>query len=730
MTLVKSDYEAFLESKTIKDCPSGRPIKAAEINGTLFAFQNAIVRWAVRRGRAAVFADCGLGKTFIQLEWARLVGNRTLIVAPLAVARQTIREAEKLGISAHYAKTQSEAKDFTITNYERIEAFDPSAFDCVVLDESSILKSFDGKTRSLLIGMFQKLPYRLCCTATPSPNDIAEIANHAEFLGIMSRVEMLATFFVHDEQHWRIKGHAEDAFWKWLSSWSMCLRKPSDLGFSDDGFTLPPIHYKDHVVTTSYREGDMLFGAELCGIQGRIAARRGTISERVKAAADLVNSNSEQWIVWCGLNSESNALASAISDAVEVVGSDKPEEKEDALIRFASGQARVLITKPSIAGYGMNFQNCHNVVFVGLSDSFEDLYQATRRCWRFMQQHQVNVHFVTSDAEGAVVSNVHRKEREFDKLHQRMIKHMITYEKQEIHGATRQTTTHIRDVERGEGWIMNLGDTCEITPEMATDSIDFSICSPPFASLYTYTNSSRDMGNSRNEDEFFGHYNFLLPHWIRVTKPGRIAAVHVSQIPAMLSRDGSIGLKDFRSRVVRDHVAAGWIFHGEVCVDKNPQAQAIRTKAKGLTFTQLEKDSSWLRPALADYILLFRKPGENAVPVKPTVSRDQWIEYARPCWYGIHETNTLNVAEAREDKDERHICPLQLDLIDRAVRLWSNIGETVFSPFAGIGSEGYQSLLNDRKFIGNELKAQYWKLACENLKRAHAKRNEGLLFKL
>jgi hypothetical protein len=237
------------------------------------------------------------------------------------------------------------------------------------------------------------------------------------------------------------------------------------------------------------------------------------------------------------------------------------------------------------------------------------------------------------------------------------------------------------------------------------------------------------MGNSKDAETFFAHYKFLLKPWLDVMMPGRLAAVHVAQIPAMLSRDGYIGLKDFRGDVVKAHIDAGWIFHGEVCVDKNPQAQAIRTKSKGLTFTQLEKDASWMRPALADYILLFRAPGENEVAVKPDVTREQWIEYAHPCWYGIRETNTLNVAEARDEKDERHICPLQLDLIDRAIRLWSNKGDLVFSPFAGIGSEGYQALLNGRRFIGNELKPNYWRTACDNLRRSHAKRNEGMLFK-
>jgi DNA modification methylase len=723
------NYEHFLQTKAIRDVPTGKPCEPSQVNPMLFDFQRLIVAWAVKRGRAAIFADCGLGKTLMQLEWARLVGGRCLILTPLAVSSQTIREAAKIGLRANYAHDQSEAcGQYTITNYERVEKFDAGAFDSVVLDESSILKSFDGKTRTILIEKFADTPYRLCCTATPAPNDHAELANHAEFLGVMSRVEMLATFFVHDEQDWRLKGHAQDAFWRWLVSWAVCIRKPSDIGCDDTRFLLPKLNVRQVEVLTNFRQDGMLFGHDVAGIQGRIQARRNTIDARVAAASRLCNDSKEQWLVWCGMNKESEALGKAIAGAVEVSGNDSAEDKEARLLGFVDGQHRALVSKPSICGFGMNFQNCRNVVFVGLSDSYEQYYQAVRRCWRFGQKREVNVWLVTADVEGVVVSNIKQKEQEAEEMQQSMVEHMRELETEEVAGLKRQSTAYIKDTASGDGWTLNLGDTCEWTPQMADESVDFSICSPPFASLYTYTNTERDMGNSKDAEEFFTHYRFLLSHWLRVMKPGRLAAVHVAQIPAMLSRDGYIGMKDFRGDVVREHIAAGWIYHGEVCVDKNPQAQAIRTKAKGLTFTQLEKDASWMRPALADYVLLFRKPGENAVAVKPDVTREQWIEYAHPCWYGIHETHTLNVAEARDEKDERHICPLQLDLIDRAIRLWSNNGELVFSPFAGIGSEGYQALINGRRFIGNELKANYWRVACENLRRAHAKRNEGLLF--
>jgi hypothetical protein len=723
-------YSEFLSQKSIVDNPTGKPCRDTEVNELLFDFQRLIVAWAVKRGRAAIFADCGLGKTLMQLEWARLVGGDVLILTPLAVAQQTIREATKVGLVVRYAHNADEVQPgITVTNYERLEKFDCTRFNAVVLDESSILKSFDGKTRTRLIEVFAKTPYRLCCTATPAPNDHAELANHAEFLGVMTRTEMLATFFVHDEQDWRLKGHAEDAFWKWLVSWAVCIRKPSDIGCDDARFELPPLTVNHHAVSTGFRQEGMLFGGEVSGIQGRIQVRRATIEQRVAAAATMVNESSEQWVVWCGMNRESELLRQSIADSAEVKGADSSEDKESRLIGFVDGTHRVLITKPSIAGYGLNWQHCRNVMFVGLSDSYEDYYQAVRRCWRFGQKKPVNVWLVTADAENVVVSNIKHKEQEAAKMQDAMVGHMKALETEAVKGLQRETDTYVTETAKGEGWTVNLGDTCEWTPKMEKGTIGFSICSPPFASLYTYTNTGRDMGNSKDAETFFAHYKFLLKPWLDVMMPGRLAAVHVAQIPAMLSRDGYIGLKDFRGDVVKAHIEAGWIFHGEVCVDKNPQAQAIRTKSKGLTFTQLEKDASWMRPALADYILLFRAPGENEVAVKPDVTREQWIEYAHPCWYGIRETNTLNVAEARDEKDERHICPLQLDLIDRAIRLWSNKGDLVFSPFAGIGSEGYQALLNGRRFIGNELKPNYWRTACDNLRRSHAKRNEGMLFK-
>lgn len=739
-----NDYAEYLKGKAVRIPSAGIDIADADINPNLFPFQKAAVKWAAKRGRAALWFDTGLGKTRMQLAWADLLtrdGGRALILAPLAVAHQTVAEAAKIGVPCKYAKTESEATGrITITNYERLDAF-TGEYRAVVLDESSILKSFDGSTRSALIERFADTPYRLACTATPAPNDHLELGNHAQFLGIMTRQEMAAEFFVHDQQAgdgnrghksgaWRLKGHAEDAFWKWLVSWGVFVKRPSDIGFDDDGYNLPPLEILADTVDVDKPSPGHLFAAPLHGIGDRLAARRDTITERVQKAAELIIAEPhEQWLAWCGLNDEADELVAAVPGAVQVAGNDEPEVKAERLLAFARGEIRVLVSKVKIAGFGMNFQKCARQVFVGVNDSYESYYQAIRRSWRFGQTRPVRVHVVVSSLETEIVSNIKRKELEADKMSEEMVKRMADLETAALHGAYKDENPYKRNKSEGKSWTMYLGDCVDVMREMPEASIDLSVYSPPFSSLYTYSASVRDMGNCHGEDEFFKGFSFCVAELLRITKPGRLTACHVAQLAAMASRDGFIGLKDFRGRVIDAFVAAGWIHHGEAAIDKNPQAQAIRTKTKGLLFVQLRKDSSWMRPALADFLLIFRKPGDNAVPVHPDdVSNEDWISWAHPCWTGINETDTLSAREAREEKDEKHICPLQLGVIDRAVRLWSNRGETVFSPFGGIGSEGYQSILRGRKFIGAELKESYWRAACRNLAAAEAKSAEGSLF--
>ena len=440
-------YEDFLAGKQHIPPSCGFEVDKPAMNIHMFEWQKDITRWALRKGRAALFEECGNGKTIQQLEFADQVAKRegmpVLIVAPLTVGAQTLREAQKFGYSAAICRTQADVTPgINITNYEMLQHFDGRSFAGVVLDESSILKNYTGKMRNQIIEMFKDTPYRLSCTATPSPNDYMELGNQVEFLGIMSRTEMLATYFIHDGSDtgkWRLKGHAEDRFWEWVSTWAVVLTCPGDLGYPNDGYILPSLNMTEHIVEVKSDGEYSLFGCEIAKtLTERRDARRASLRERCEQAAEIIAQNpDDQWVCWCDLNAESELLAEFIPNSEEVRGSDKPDAKEDALMRFANGALRVLITKPSIAGFGMNWQQCHNMIFVGLSDSYEQMYQAIRRCYRFGQKRPVNVHIVTSAAEGAVKANVERKEQQAAEMKRNMVQYTKEILRKDIRGQER-----------------------------------------------------------------------------------------------------------------------------------------------------------------------------------------------------------------------------------------------------------------------------------------------------
>ncbi|RUV07960.1 helicase [Mesorhizobium sp. M1A.F.Ca.IN.020.03.2.1] len=414
------------------------------------AFQRDLAKWSLRKGRSAIFANTGLGKTLMQLSWSdaveRHAGGRVLVLTPLAVAQQTVGEASKFDIDGvRYAATEATADSrIVVTNYDRFERFNVDDFAAIVLDESSIIKAHDSKTKAMLIDACRKTPFRLCCTATPAPNDWTELGNHSEFLGVMTEKEMLATFFVHDGSvrandaggdGWRLKRHAIGAFWQWVSTWGAMIRSPADIGYDEPGYDLPPLHYHQITVPAQYDRpaNGMLFPVAASTLQERIGVRRETVGDRVSAAAKIVNAAPDRpWLVWCNLNAESEALTKAIPDAIEVKGSDHPDLKAERLIGFTEGRYRVLVSKPSIAGFGMNFQRCADMIFVGLNDSFEQLYQSVRRCWRFGQEKPVNVYMVASELEGAVVANLRRKELAYEAMSAAMAEHMRDLTRQSV----------------------------------------------------------------------------------------------------------------------------------------------------------------------------------------------------------------------------------------------------------------------------------------------------------
>ena len=737
-------YTEFLEGKHKRHGWHGVDVRARRAH--LFPFQAAITDWAIKKGRAAIFADTGLGKTRMQIEYIAALNKPSLIIAPLAVAFQTVEEAHRIGVDLAYKKEHDPSRLFTITNYDRIVAFDFSKFDAIVLDESSILKSFMGKTKRKLMEYTRNTPYRLACTATPAPNDHMEIGNHADFLGIMPSNEMLSRWFINDTMNagnYRLKGHAEEDFWQWVSSWAVCCAKPSDVGHYDDtAYDLPPLIEKRHVITVPGRAealGKLFLDGNLSAIE--IWKDKETTAEsRCKVVAEIVSKTDGPVTVWCDTNQESKLLGKLIPDGVEVRGNMSVEEKESRIIAFANGGIRVIITKTEIAGFGLNWQHCHTVIFVGQTYSYERMYQAVRRSYRFGQAREVTVHIVAVDSEQGITDSLARKAA----AHKLMMEEMVKATQQHGIGAESDSSLVCNSpIERatGEGWTLYNGDCVQVMKQIDDGAVDLSVFSPPFSNLYIYSDRLEDMGNSKDHEEFFYHFDFAIRELLRITKPGRLAAVHCKDLPLYMGRDGAAGLYDFPGRTVKSFEAAGWTFHSRVTIWKDPVTEMQRTKNHGLLHKNFAIRGEVCRQGMADYVLVFRKwtnemedqqiqhkptpgefIGENA-PEKWNDQRDYsiqvWQRYASPVWDDIRQTRVLQYRNSGSTEDERHICPLQLDVIERCIYLWSNPGDTVFSPFAGIGSEGYESVRRGRKFVGIELKPEYWKVACKNLENAN-----------
>jgi len=722
-----TDYEVFLESKQKSHVQSG--FDATDINKHLFPFQSFIVQRALKAGKYAIFADCGLGKTLMQLEWANKVNLYTnkpvLILAPLAVAGQTVKEGAKFHIDV--CRYDGSNAPIQITNYEQLENIDTSIFSGIVLDESSILKNFEGATKKLILDLFASTPYKLACTATPSPNDPMELGNHSEFLDVMSRNEMLAMYFVHDggeTSKWRLKGHSESIFWKWVASWAVMLTKPSDIGFNATGYDLPPLNYIERQIETPKRDNGTLFNDVAVSATDFNGELRLTKVERMSEVVDIVNNSDETFIIWIKHNEEGDYLKRLIPDAVEVRGNDSITYKENTLVAFANGIHRVLITKSKIAQYGLNFQNCHNQVFASLDFSFESLYQSIRRSYRFGQKHEVNIYIVTTDTMQNVIQSIANKQKQFENMQRELSTHSL----ESIGVEAVLKTERKPEIVKGDDWEMRLGDCVQLIQSVPDESVGFSVFSPPFASLYTYSDQLEDMGNSRDYEEFTFAFSFLVKELFRVIKSGRNVAVHCMDLPIQKGKEGFIGLRDFSGMILKAFDDAGFIYHSRVTIWKNPVTEMQRTKALGLLHKQVKKDSTMSRVGIPDYVLVFRKDGDREDPVHCEISVDTWQKYASPVWMDIDYGDTLNERQGREDADERHICPLQLPTIERLVILYSNPGDTVLSPFAGIGSEIVKSIELGRKGLGFELKKSYFDEAVKNCKAEDKKKGQLKMF--
>ncbi len=803
-----SDYQTFLANKRVTVAPSGFDVSPDAINPQLFLFQRDIALWMVRLGRAACFANVGLGKTLIQLEVARLVAERTsgrvMIVAPLAVPPQTIQQAkDKLGITVNpvtdnlKVSVLGDGGEFAfITNFDSLSKFDLSQFTCVIVDESSILKHY-SKTFFWFCEACQNIPYRFCFTATPSPNDIVEIGNHAMFLGIMHFKDMLARWFVGEgdlARHARLKRHAEKDFWRWLTSWAVCISKPVDLGEAYDmpGYDLPPMFVHEYrlaapqgSIERAWANGKLLPDDSANATQFH-KVKRESLKDRVEQARLIVADipENDPVILWCHTDYEADALKKAFPGAIEVHGSQTPTRKEHLLKAFSSGQERLIITKPSIAGMGLNWQHCNQAIYVGVDFSFETTFQSMGRIHRYGQKRDVHFHMIYSETEGSVAQILKSKQAAFEVMQAEMSAAIREYGLfREESNVTVFTDAGFTQAE-GKGWAFIEGDCVAVMDKMEPESVDLTVTSIPFGhSLYTYSDKQADVGNAETPEEFWEHMKFVIRGLWRITRPGRCVALHVKDLPLFENRDGLQGIMPFSDDTVtafRDlrvceacgwtgfasegHRAicpqctgvlkVGWAMQSQITIEKDPVVEMEKTNSHGLLYKNWRERSELLRVGLPDYMLIFQKPGDDKsrrvihdpndetyfgdnppqphewlklptrkgqnnynLPVWQRVANPNWSDVVVPLvWADIDQTDVLNYLIAKSDKDSRHICPLQLDVIARCIHWKSNEGEVIFDPFGGIGSTGYKALEMKRQFIGVELKPEYHALGTKYLK--------------
>jgi len=718
-----TDYQQFLSTKHKNHVLSG--FDADQLNKNLFPFQEFIVKRALKAGKYAIFADCGLGKTLMQLEWANQVSIKTgkpvLILAPLAVVGQTKQEGLKFEINM---------TNIDVQNYEQLDNIDCSIYSGIVLDESSILKNFEGAIKKQIIDNFSLTPYKLACTATPSPNDPMELGNHSEFLDIMSRNEMLAMYFIHDggeTAKWRLKGHAIKLFYQFIGSWAIMLNKPQDIGFTMNGYNLPSLNLIDKQIITQKRDNGELFNDAIISATNFNTELRFSKIERLDEVVNIINSKpNENFIIWVKQNEEGELLKKLLPHAIEVKGSDTNEWKKDKLLGFANNEFRILITKTKIASFGMNYQNCRNQIFASLDFSFEGLYQAIRRSYRFGQKEEVNIYLITTDTMANVKQAINNKQKQFEIMQDEMAKAINL----NLLNHTDENRIFDTQDENNDWYKIKRGDCVQLISTIDDESIGLSVFSPPFAELYTYSNHIEDMGNSKDYNDFLTQFSFLIKELYRVMMQGRNVAVHCMDLPIQKGKHGFIGLRDFSGLLLRAFEDAGFIYASRVTIWKDPVVEMQRTKALGLLHKQVKKDSTMSRVGIPDYVMIFRKDGERNNPVKNTdLSVDLWQKYASPVWMDIDYGNTLQgYRNGRSENDEKHICPLQLDTIERLIHLYSNKGDTVFTPFMGIGSEVFQAVKMDRIGIGFELKESYFDLAKSNLKSIVKQKDQLSLF--
>ena len=721
------EYQEFLEKKKTTVSQSGFDMADEELAPFLFDFQKYCVRRMLKLGKGGIFAGCGQGKTLMQLEWAKRVSeheNRpVLILAPLSVSKQTIAEGVKFGYHIARYTERTDNDKLIIINYEQIDNIDESLFVGVVLDESSILKNFTGHYRRELTSKFKQTPYKLCCSATPSPNDLNEIGNHSEFLNVLDAQDMRSKWFVREEgmNNYRLKGHAKSDFYGWISSWAIIFENPADIGFIETGkkFVLPKLNYIEHQIETKPQDG-CLFAQGIVNATNFNAELRKTKHERLELAAKLAKETVGQVLIWIKQNEEGEILRKLLPESVEVKGSDKDADKERRLLDFADGKIRILISKAKICGYGMNFQKCGTQIFVAPDFSFEDFYQQVRRSYRFGREGEVNIHLIITDTMQNARNIIEEKQRKFEEMMREINRNVNEHS----YGLLEE---YAYDEYRDDKVFLMKGDTTIEIKRIPDNSVDLIIFSPPFSSLFTYSNYIHDMGNNESHEDFFTQYSFLLKELYRILKPGRLMCVHTKDLGVYKNSSGYTGMYDFTGEHTHHVLESGFKLHSKITIFCDPVLEMQRTKTQRLLYKQVTSDSSKTGIGMAEYITIFKKWEGNEADWEPitNLNRDNfplevWQKWASPVWMDIKRTDVLNGKEGTAQGDEKHICPLQLEVIHRLVNLWSNEGEVVFTPFLGIGSEIYMAVKNNRRGIGCELKDSYFATAVQNIKKAES----------
>jgi len=779
-----------------------------------FDYQCFITKLAFLKRKFAVYADCGLGKTNCFFAWIELVKSqikdkKILIVSPFNIIDQTLDEQEKFynkrTIENIYETSLEQwiesGKQIGIINYDKFrkEVNFKNKIGAIVLDESSILKSEAGVIRTNIINASKGIDYKLCCTATPAPNDRQEYANHALFLDqIRTYQEFFHRYFINKDAGWVLKSHAKNAFYKYLASFSIFLRSPKNYGFEDNLKDIPkPIIKRITIPLTKEQNKEIIkmndkpslgLSVKLDGITNRTKfsqISRGFLyldgkkkikrinSKKPDEVIKLVNKHSdEQIIIWINFDEEGKILEEKLREKSEdrtyhhLSGSTNKEKRKKMISDFKIGKVDIMISKPRLLGFGLNFQNCSVMIFSGINDSYEQYYQSLRRVYRYGNTKQLKVYLPVTKFEDKILQNVLSKQDVFDydskyqeKLYRKnLIKDLKIYADKE-NVLEEQKSKRERIVKKGKNWTLIRNDNIEELENMKENSIDFSIFSPPFASLFTYSSDIADQGNSGSDEEFTLNYRFFAKRLLRVMKPGRKVCVHVSQLPILKSATGYSGIKDFRGLIYEAMSKVGFqntteivIFndkneekiiipsHGEIAIKKNQQMQSIVKHAPGLSMSLVEKDGTKCMPCFNDYILIFTKPGENEIPVtsikRKEMSRDDWIVYASGCWMvreevcDIREHNILRTKNAKNEEDVKHICPLQLEIYRRLYKMYSNPDELILEPFNGIASGGVVALELGRKYLGLELKKDYFNESVKNLKKAEKKSKRRGLIKI